>query len=106
MIRLDGTKIWERGIIGGKAKYICLLQSVGLNVPISLVLPIGERDEDISELIGCLESLHQGSQEWLLALRSSAEIEDSKTSLGCKRSWVQIPPSRLFPSNLLSRQTA
>lgn len=77
MIRLDGTKVWERNIVGGKASYICLLQAAGLSVPTSIVLPVGDRDEDVGELVGCLELLHQGREEWLLAVRSSAEVEDS-----------------------------
>lgn len=77
MIQLDGTKIWDRSIVGGKANYICLLQSVGLRVPPSLVLPIADHRGDFGELIVHLDSAHRGNGDWPLAIRSSAELEDS-----------------------------
>src|SRR5437867_4177588 len=77
MIQLDGTKIWDRSIVGGKANYICLLQSVGLRVPASLMLPIADHRGGVDELIVHLDSAHRGNGDWPLAIRSSAEVEDS-----------------------------
>ncbi|MDR3561789.1 MAG: PEP/pyruvate-binding domain-containing protein [Negativicutes bacterium] len=78
MIELNGGRILERNIAGGKAHYTSLLISLGLRVPPSIVLPIEDASDGHSDAIRWIESINCNLGNWRLAVRSSSKTEDSR----------------------------
>jgi phosphohistidine swiveling domain-containing protein len=76
MIELKGTDKLERSTIGGKAYHLNHLLSLGLNVPPTVVLPVGEVP-DINEIGSWLEGVLGAGGIWRLAVRSSSNFEDT-----------------------------
>ena len=76
MIELNGTGNVDRALVGGKAYNLNYLLSLGLNVPATIVLPIGEVP-DGDEIASWCERIVGPGDAWRLAIRSSSDFEDT-----------------------------
>lgn len=77
LVPIDGSRETNPAIVGGKAFYLNLLHSLGLNVPLTAVLPIDGSGANGGELWDWLRS-HLGPSKWPLAVRSSSALEDTQ----------------------------
>lgn len=77
-VQVDGLHALDRTMVGGKAHYLNVLCSLGLNVPPTVMLPVGKNDFSASELAGWLDQV-AGSAPWPTAVRSSSAEEDASS---------------------------
>lgn len=77
MIELDSKISWKRDVVGGKAQHLGELLALGLPVPPTAVVGIGEYPGELAPLYTWLEQI-LGAEPWKLAVRSSSATEDTE----------------------------
>lgn len=90
-LQIDGLRELDRDTVGGKAHYLNILCSLGLNVPQSAVLPVGIHDFNTHALAGWLDQII-GATQWPVAVRSSSAEEDSCSSSNAGKFLTLLKP--------------
>jgi hypothetical protein len=76
MIELGRGEDLDRALVGGKAYHLNHLLSLGLMVPPTIVIPVGEAP-DVEEIASWCDRHCRPGGTWRLAIRSSSHFEDA-----------------------------